>query len=68
MTFLRTTEVEKQPRGFNIDPSGRFMVVSGQLDDEVGLYRIAPQTGELTRVDEAPTGKNANWVEIVTFD
>lgn len=68
LTFLRTTEVEKQPRGFNIDPSGRFMVVSGQLDDEVGLYRIAPQTGELTRVDEAPTGKNANWVEIVTFD
>lgn len=68
LTFLRTTEVEKQPRGFNIDESGHFMVVSGQLDDEIGLYRIAPQSGELTRIDEAPTGKNANWIEIVTFD
>ncbi|WP_110655339.1 lactonase family protein [Salinicola halimionae] len=68
LTFLRTTDVETQPRGFQIDDSGAFIVVTGQLDDEVGLYRIAPQTGELTRVDTAPTGKNANWVEIVTFD
>lgn len=67
LTFLRTTDVEKQPRGFNIDESGHFMVVSGQLDDEIGLYRIAPQSGELERVDEVATGKNANWVEIVTF-
>lgn len=68
LTFLRTTPVEQQPRGFDIDDSGRFMVVSGQLDDDIGLYRIAPQSGELTRIGEAPTGKNANWVEIVSFD
>ncbi|WP_252109526.1 MULTISPECIES: beta-propeller fold lactonase family protein [unclassified Halomonas] len=68
LTYLNHLQVERQPRGFQIDDSGRYMVVTGQLDDSVGLYRIDPDNGGLTLVDDAPTGKNANWVEIVSFD
>src|SRR4029450_12056877 len=28
LTYLGSTPTEKQPRGFNIDPTGRFVVVS----------------------------------------
>src|SRR5499425_39404 len=31
LTYLGSTPAEKQPRGFNIDPSGRFVIVSGEL-------------------------------------
>lgn len=68
LTYLRSTEVETQPRGFQIDDTGKYMVVTGQRDDEVGLYRINPDDGMLELADTAPTGKNANWVEIVSYD
>ncbi|MEA3252686.1 MAG: beta-propeller fold lactonase family protein, partial [Pseudomonadota bacterium] len=68
LTYLRSTEVETQPRGFQIDDTGKYMVVTGQLDDEIGLYRINPEDGVLELADTAPTGKNANWVEIVSYD
>ncbi|WNL39464.1 beta-propeller fold lactonase family protein [Halomonas sp. PAMB 3232] len=68
LTYLNHLEVESQPRGFQIDDTGRYMVVTGQRDDRVGLYRIDPENGELTRIDDAPAGKNANWVEIVSFE
>ncbi|MFG6668327.1 lactonase family protein [Halomonas sp. HNIBRBA4712] len=68
LTYRHHQTVEKQPRGFQIDDSGRYMVVAGQLDDRVGLYRIDPESGEFTRIDDAPTGRDANWVEIVSFD
>ncbi|WP_280568673.1 beta-propeller fold lactonase family protein [Chromohalobacter sp. 296-RDG] len=68
LTYLRNQKVETQPRGFQIDDSGHYMVVTGQLDDSVGLYRIDPKSGKINRLDEAPTRKNANWVEIVSYD
>lgn len=68
LTYLRSTDVQTQPRGFQIDESGQYMVVSGQRDDEIGLYRIHPEEGQLELIDTAPTGQNANWVEIVSFD
>src|SRR5262249_57046300 len=34
LTYLGSTSTEKQPRGFNIDPTGRFVVVSGEQSDE----------------------------------
>ena len=68
LTYLHSTEVETQPRAFQIDATGNYMVVTGQLDDEVGLYRINPEDGKIELADKAPTGKNANWVEIVSYD
>ena len=67
LTFLFSTPTEKQPRGFRIDPAGRFMVVSGEKSDTVSTYAIS-EDGGLKRIGQYPIGKGANWVEIVSFD
>jgi 6-phosphogluconolactonase len=68
LTYLGSTSTEKQPRGFNIDPTGRFVVVSGEQSDTISSYVIDAETGALKLIGRYPTGKGANWVEIVAFD
>jgi len=68
LTYLGSTSTEKQPRGFNIDPTGRFVVVSGEKSDTISSYVIDAETGALKLIGRYPTGKGANWVEIVAFD
>jgi len=67
LTYLGSTSTEKQPRGFRIDPAGRFMVVSGEKSDTISSYRIEP-SGLLLHAGKFSTGKGSNWVEIVSFD
>ena len=66
LAYLASTPTEKQPRGFRIDPGGRFMIVSGEKSDTLSSYEIGPK-GELRLVGKYPTGKGSNWVEIVSF-
>jgi 6-phosphogluconolactonase len=67
LTYLGSTPTEKQPRGFRIDPAGRFMVVSGEKSETISSYAI-DASGMLRAVGKVPTGKGSNWVEIVHFD
>ena len=67
LTYLSSTPVEKQPRGFRIHPNGKFMVVSGELSDTISVYAIEAN-GALKLLEKYPTGKDSNWVEIVSFD
>jgi 6-phosphogluconolactonase len=67
LTYLSNTLVEKQPRGFRIHPNGKYMVVSGELSDTISVYAIEAN-GALTPLQKFPTGKDSNWVEIVSFD
>ena len=66
LTYLASTPVEKQPRGFRIHPNGKFMVVSGQQSDTISVYAIEADGG-LKLLQKYPTGKDSNWVEIVSF-
>ena len=59
------TQVEQQPRSFAFSKEGHFMVVSGEKDTHLGLYRVDAASGELITADEAATDAGANWVEIV---
>ena len=68
LSYLGSTPTEKQPRGFAIDPTGRFVVVAGEKSDTLSSYAIDPENGALKLVGRYPTGKGANWVEIVAFD
>jgi 6-phosphogluconolactonase len=67
LTLLAHTPTEKQPRGFNIDPSGRFLVAVGQVSHAATLYAIDPASGALKPLRNYSLGKNPNWVEIVSF-
>ena len=68
LVYVGSTPTEKQPRGFNIDPTGQFIVVSGEKSDMLAVYSIQAESGALKSIGRYPTGKGANWVEIVTFD
>ena len=68
LTYLSSTPTEKQPRGFRIDPGGRYMVVSGEKSDTISVYEIDRASGTLKLLQKYPTGKGSNWVEIVAFD
>jgi 6-phosphogluconolactonase len=41
-------QVPNWPRDFNLDPSGKFMLVAGERAHEIRLYKIDPKTGLLT--------------------
>jgi 6-phosphogluconolactonase len=68
LTYKASTPTEKQPRGFRIDPSGRYMIVSGEQSSTVSSYAIDAASGALKLIGRYPTGKGANWVEIVSLD
>ena len=63
--YLFTTPTEEMPRGFNVDPSGQFLVATGQKSDKVSLYSINQSSGELALIERVPGGKGANWVTFV---
>jgi 6-phosphogluconolactonase len=56
--------VPKEPRGFNIDPFGRYLLDSGFLSECVVTYRIDSETGALTKVAELAQN-NPNWIKII---
>jgi len=66
LTYLSSTPTEKQPRGFAIDPAGKYLVASGEKSETVSSYSIGAD-GSLKPIGQYPTGKGANWVEIVDF-
>jgi 6-phosphogluconolactonase len=68
LTYLGSTPTEKQPRGFAIDPTGKFLIAAGEKSPTISVYAIDQANGMLRLLQKYPSGKGANWVEIVSFD
>ena len=66
LALIGSWPVEKQPRSIAIDAQGKWLIVSGEKSAVIGSYAIDPASGELKRVAEAPAGKGANWVTLIT--
>lgn len=66
LRLINSWPVEKQPRGIAVTPDGRWLIVSGEKSAVTGSYAIDRESGELQRVAEAPVGRGANWVSIVS--
>ncbi len=64
LTRILNIPTETQPRGFNIDPQGRYLLAVGQ---KAGLtsYAIDAASGALTPLFRYTLGRNPNWVEII---
>src|SRR5947208_7078682 len=45
LIYVGSTPTEKQPRGFNIDPTGQFIVVSGEKSDMLAVYSTDSESG-----------------------
>jgi 6-phosphogluconolactonase len=65
--WLGTTPTEQQPRGFAVDPSGRFVVAAGERSSKVSVHAIGSD-GLLGEARRFPGGKGGNWVTMVEFD
>jgi 6-phosphogluconolactonase len=44
------------------------VVVAGEKSDTLSSYAIDAENGALKLIGRYPTGKGANWVEILAFD
>lgn len=68
LSHAGAVDTEAQPRGFAIDPSGRYLVASGEQSAQVSLYRIDSESGVPALYCRQPGGHGANWVEIVPLE
>lgn len=58
---------ETQPRGMAIDPSGRWLVVAGQLSGHLTVYEVDRHSGALQARHRQATGEDPICVEIVSL-
>lgn len=59
-----STDTETQPRGFAIDPGGRFLIACGEQSAHVSVYAIQADS-TLALVARCEGGRGANWIEIL---
>lgn len=55
---------ETTPRGFAVDPRGRFVLVAGLDSNSVSVHAIA-EDGTLGPQARVPVGAMPNWIEII---
>lgn len=55
---------ETQPRGFNVDTQGRYLIAAGQKSHHIEVSAISPQDGTLTPVNRYAVGQGPMWVVI----
>ncbi|WP_044105055.1 6-phosphogluconolactonase [secondary endosymbiont of Heteropsylla cubana] len=56
---------ETQPRGFNIDSQGKFLVVAGEKSNYIAVYSIDEIFGTLSLLARYPVGQGPMWVSIL---
>jgi len=67
ISFIGYQLTETQPRSFNIDYSGNFLIVAGQKSNHIAVYNINKYTGKLTLLARYPVGKGPVWVTILAL-
>lgn len=65
LNLLGHQKTETQPRGFNIDSQGRFLIAAGQKSNYIAVYVIQEQSGELKPLARYAVGKGPIWVSIL---
>jgi 6-phosphogluconolactonase len=60
------TDMIEEPRDFTVDPSGRFLLSANQQGAQnVMVFRIAAQSGALSRVQVVPVGDQPSFVGVL---
>lgn len=55
---------ETQPRGFNIDHSGNYLVAAGQKSHHIAVYKIGEPQGLLQPLARYAVGQGPMWVAV----
>ncbi|MCV9877995.1 6-phosphogluconolactonase [Brenneria izbisi] len=59
---------ETQPRGFNIDHNGAFLIAAGQKSQHIEVYRIDGAKGALQPLARYAVGQGPMWVSVLALD
>ena len=59
---------ETQPRGFNIDHCGEFLIAAGQKSQHIEVYQIDQHSGALQPLARYAVGQGPMWVSILALD
>jgi 6-phosphogluconolactonase len=65
LTAIGKFDTEKTPRGFAIDPRGKFLLAVGMDSGAMTVHAIDAASGALSVAGHYPMGTQPNWVEIV---
>lgn len=63
LTFVAAEPTEKNPRSFDIDASGKFLLAGGETSGSLSVYTINGDTGRLTPTSSMPVGPMLWWVQ-----
>jgi 6-phosphogluconolactonase (cycloisomerase 2 family)/endonuclease/exonuclease/phosphatase family metal-dependent hydrolase len=66
LKFVAAEPTEKNPRSFDIDASGRFLLAAGETSGNLAVYTIDDKTGRLTRKSSTPIGPMLWWVQTLS--
>ncbi len=58
---------ETQPRGFNIDNRGQYLIAAGQKSHHITVYEIGGKQGLLTEKSRYAVGQGPMWVVVNAF-
>jgi 6-phosphogluconolactonase len=64
LTYVGRWPTETKPRGFGIEPRGKFLLSVGLDSNHLTVCAIQPD-GKLSPVKQHATGKQPNWIEFV---
>lgn len=65
LSVLDYHSTELQPRSFNIDHSGRFLISLGQKSNYIAVNAIDESSGKLSTIERYLVGKGPIWVVIL---
>ncbi|MEH0835129.1 6-phosphogluconolactonase [Pectobacterium cacticida] len=68
LTLTGHQPTEMQPRGFNIDHTGEYLISAGQKSQHIEVYRIDQNTGDLQPLARYAVGQGPMWVSVLALD
>lgn len=68
LTLTGHQPTETQPRGFNIDHTGEFLISAGQKSQHIEVYHIDQHTGDLQPLARYAVGQGPMWVSVLALD
>ncbi|MBG6244324.1 6-phosphogluconolactonase [Candidatus Symbiopectobacterium sp. 'North America'] len=68
LTLMGHQPTETQPRGFNIDHRGEFVISAGQKSQHIEVYRIDQESGNLQPLARYAVGQGPMWVSVLALD
>ncbi|WP_192457181.1 6-phosphogluconolactonase [Musicola keenii] len=67
LTLLGHQPTETQPRGFNLDHTGQYLISAGQKSHHIEVYRIDAGNGGLTPLARYAVGQGPMWVSVLAL-